>query len=124
MLKNFIASNKGYAFLFSLFLLSLSFPIKTYAADLFDLFDDVLKVIDYLVLMVLALALVFFLWGMTQFIRNADSEEGRKNGKQVMLWGLIALFVMTSVWGIIHFLQSDIFGSSPETDAFDLITPP
>lgn len=54
------------------------------------------------------LAVVAFLWGMVQFIWNArsgDAGKGVENGKQFMLWGLIALFVMFSVWGIIKFTQ-------------------
>jgi len=54
------------------------------------------------------LAVVAFLFGMVQFIWNArsgDAGKGVENGKQFMLWGLIALFVMFSVWGIIKFTQ-------------------
>lgn len=53
-------------------------------------------------------AVVAFLFGMVQFIwaaRNGDAGKGVENGKQFMLWGLIALFVMFSVWGIIKFTQ-------------------
>jgi amino acid transporter len=125
MSKYFTLLNRKLKFLFSLFfLLLLLTPTKIYAADLFDLFENILTVIDYLVLVVLALALVFFLWGMAKFILHADSEEGRKSGKQIMIWGLIALFVMTSVWGIIKFIQDDVFGGSPEDTVFDLISPP
>ncbi len=55
------------------------------------------------------LAIVGFLWGMVQFIwaaRQGDGGKGVKEGKQFMLWGLIALFVMFSVWGIITWAQS------------------
>ncbi|MFP4539945.1 MAG: pilin [Candidatus Paceibacterota bacterium] len=125
MKKYFKNLNGVSLFLFSLcFLLLISFPAKVSAADLFDLFDDILSIIDYLVLIVMGLALVFFLWGMAKFILHAGNETDRENGKQVMLWGLIALFVMTSVWGIINFMQGEIFGGSPEDEPFDLITPP
>ncbi|MGM0629325.1 MAG: hypothetical protein ACQESA_02775 [Patescibacteria group bacterium] len=96
------------------------FPLLLFAqTTLTSLLDDFLNVIDRLVLVVLALGLVFFLWGMAKFILRADSDTEREKGKQVMIWGLIALFVMVSVWGIIAFIQDEIFGGGvPEPEDF------
>ncbi len=86
--------------------------------------DDILilfwNLIDGLVVIVVALGLVFFLWGLAKFILNAGDEKGREAGKQVMFWGIIALFVMISVWGIINFLQSAIFGNGGIEDPWDI----
>ena len=63
------------------------------------------------------LAVVAFLWGMVNFIwaaRNGDSGKGFENGKQFMMWGLVSLFVMFSVWGIIKFAQN-VFSIQNET---------
>jgi hypothetical protein len=38
----------------------------------------------------------------------SGSEPEKEKAKNVMLWGLVALFVMVSVWGIVYFLQSDL----------------
>ncbi len=58
---------------------------------------------------VAGLALLFFFWGLAKFILKADDETAREEGKQVMKWGIVALFVMVSVWGIVAFLQEDLF---------------
>jgi succinate dehydrogenase/fumarate reductase cytochrome b subunit len=53
-------------------------------------------------------AMVAFFFGIVQFIwgtRNADPTK-MKNGKSFMVWGLVALFVMFSVWGIIKYVQT------------------
>jgi len=50
------------------------------------------------------LAVVGFIWGMIQFYLNPDNEEKKKNGKTFMLWGIIALFVMISMWGLVGVL--------------------
>jgi hypothetical protein len=55
-----------------------------------------------------ALALVVFLWGVTQFIMNSADENKRAQGKQFMVWGIIGLFVMFSVWGLVLLLQATI----------------
>ena len=54
---------------------------------------------------VVALALFAFFWGLAMYIFNTGSEEGRKKGIQIMIWGIIALFVMVSIWGIIEVLN-------------------
>ena len=56
------------------------------------------------------LATVSFIWGIIQYFLNAENEEKRKKGKQFMLWGIIALFVMVSVWGLVGVL-SNTFGT-------------
>ncbi len=53
-------------------------------------------------------ALLFFFWGLAIFVR--DSGDGKKTpeGRQKMIWGVVILFVMVSVWGIVRFLQEDV----------------
>lgn len=68
---------------------------------------SVVKAVGYLFL---ALATVVFFWGMVQFIWNSREGDSNatKNGKQFMMWGIIGLFVMFSIWGIIKFAQGAI----------------
>jgi FtsH-binding integral membrane protein len=48
-----------------------------------------------------ALATVGFMWGVIQMVINPEDAEKRKQGKQYMMWGLIGLFVMISIWGLV-----------------------
>lgn len=53
-------------------------------------------------------AFVVFFYGLARFIYDrAQGKDGNdlKKGKEFMVWGLIALFVMVSVWGIIKLAQ-------------------
>lgn len=54
-----------------------------------------------LVSLLLTSALVVFFWGMILYIKGL-SEKDKKDGKTLMMWGIIALFVMVSVWGIVN----------------------
>lgn len=55
--------------------------------------------------LIFTLAIVMFVWGVVQFfILNADDEKKRTQGKQFMIWGIIALAVMLSVWGLVGIL--------------------
>ncbi|MDR3519575.1 MAG: hypothetical protein P4L63_01650 [Candidatus Pacebacteria bacterium] len=54
---------------------------------------------------IFSIAVVVFVWGVIQFfIINADEEAKREQGKQFMIWGIIALAVMLSVWGLVGIL--------------------
>ena len=55
---------------------------------------------------VVALALLYFFWGLAKYILAAGDKEGEKaEGRAIMIWGILALFVMVSVWGIINVIR-------------------
>ncbi len=52
-----------------------------------------------------AVAVVMFLWGAIKFfLLESDEESKRTQGKQFMIWGVVALAVMISVWGLVNIL--------------------
>lgn len=76
-----------------------------------DSLDEVLfrindKIINPIIDLGFVIALTIFLWGLFQFIRAAQSSDKRKIGQQHMLWGVVGLFIMFSVFGIINLLIS------------------
>lgn len=56
-----------------------------------------------------ALGTAGFIYGIVQFYLNPDNEEKRKKGKAFIVGGLIALFVMVSMWGIVY-IFTNTFG--------------
>jgi phosphatidylglycerophosphatase A len=79
------------------------------SSTLTDIIYFMINLINQAVVLVLALALLFFFWGVAKFILNADNDEKRTEGKKVMIWGIIALFVMVSVWGLVNILANTFF---------------
>lgn len=57
----------------------------------------------------LALALLFFIWGLAKFIWNSGDEKALETGRNIMLWGTVTLFVLVSIWGIVTFF-AESFG--------------
>ena len=53
---------------------------------------------------VVAIALLAFFWGLVKYIFAQGNEESKADAKKIMLWGVIALFVMVSVWGLVRFI--------------------
>jgi hypothetical protein len=60
----------------------------------------------------IALALVVFFWGLVQYIRSGKAA----GGKDIMIAGLVGLFIMVSVWGIIRIAQNTLGVSNQGTD--------
>jgi hypothetical protein len=48
-------------------------------------------------------AVVYVIYGAFQMI---TSEEKRQSGKDTIVYGIIGLFVMVSVWGLVNILTS------------------
>lgn len=63
--------------------------------------------------LVVALSLFVFLAGMARFIYESGDEEGRKRGRQVMIWGVVGLFISVTLWGIVAVFQG-AFGLNPD----------
>ncbi|MBI2086729.1 MAG: hypothetical protein HYT69_00960 [Candidatus Zambryskibacteria bacterium] len=85
-------------------------PQPTNLQALIRIFTDIIEVT---VPVIAGLALLVFFWGLTRFILNVSGDEKAiSEGKNLMVWGLIALFIMVSVWGILRFLSSE-FGFDP-----------
>ena len=72
-----------------------------------DLLCYVTRIInDSVIPLIFALAVAMFVWGVVQFVINSDEEAKKAKGKQFMLWGIIALAVMVSVWGLVGILSA------------------
>ncbi len=101
--------------LFSTFILLFSFlilfPVFTFAqtTTITSLIVDIGGIIKAIIPVLLSLAVVYFIWGVTKYI-VADSDEGKKKGKDTMIYGIIGLTVIFGLWGIINFLITDILG--------------
>jgi len=56
-----------------------------------------------------SLALLYFFWGVAKYIRaDAGGEKAAEEGRRVMVWGVVALFIATSIWGIVNFIKSEL----------------
>ncbi len=98
----------------SLFLISLVPGLADAASitSLSDLVQLVLKMINLLLRFTIALALLFFLINIFRMVFASGSEDDIKQAKTYMLYGIVALFVMVSVWGLVNIVTSTFFGGS------------
>jgi hypothetical protein len=73
----------------------------------------VTNIVNPIIYFLFAIALMYFLYGVIVFILNADDEEARKTGKKHILWGIIGLFIMVSVYGILGIVLGTVGAETP-----------
>ena len=88
---------------------SIFLPNIAYAETLDEFLGKVNEhIINPIIVLLFALALVIFLFGMAEFIMNADNDEKRSDGKRHMLWGIVGIAIMFSVWAILGIILSTL----------------
>lgn len=71
-------------------------------------------ILNPVIILLFSLALLMFFWGLLKLIWNADSDTDRDTGKRSLVWGLIGMLIMISVYGIISLLLSSFGINTPE----------
>ncbi|MEK7132525.1 MAG: hypothetical protein AAB830_00580 [Patescibacteria group bacterium] len=87
--------------------LSLFLPALAGAVTLFDTLSVFSLLLNGLISVFIVLAVVAFFWGLIKYLFSTGGEAKEKgDAAKLMIWGVIILFVMVSIWGIIRLLQS------------------
>lgn len=73
---------------------------------------NIVSLINLTVEVLGVLALVIFFWGLVRYIRESGDSHGHSEAKERIIWSLVALFVLISIWGIIGLMNVAFFGSS------------
>jgi fumarate reductase subunit D len=95
-------------------------PVLAFAASdgVFKFIAMIKSLIEGLIPVVIGLAVLSFLWGVLQYVVAKD-EDKQKEARGIMLYGIIALFVMVSVWGLVNILGDtlDLSNTAPDAPA-------
>jgi hypothetical protein len=62
-----------------------------------------------LIPMLVSLSIIVFMIGIIKYIAGAGDATKREEGRTFMLYGIVALFVMVSIWGLVGII-SGTFG--------------
>jgi hypothetical protein len=98
---------KKILYTFSILLLStLALPLFAAPKDFNALINDTIigGLLRPIVPLLIGAAVVVFIYGVltTMLSEGGDKKE---EGKQYMFWGIIGIFVMVSVWGLVAIVQ-------------------
>ena len=76
--------------------------------------SGVYGIVNAVIAIAVALAFLFFFWGIATFLLNLSKGKSdvAQEAKNKLLWGIIAIFVLSSIWGLVFFLRT-LFLSAP-----------
>lgn len=62
------------------------------------------RILNGLIGLFILVAILAFFWGLIKYLFSVG--EQKQEGLKIMFYGVIAIFVMVSIWGIIRLLQN------------------
>jgi hypothetical protein len=101
---------------FALVVPGAAFAVTT----LSGLLDMIYGFVNALIPFVIALAVLWFIFGVFQYVTAGDDAEKQKSGRGKIIWGIVAIAVMVSVWGLVGLLTNQLSlsnapGTAPTT---------
>ncbi len=97
-----------------LFVPTLTFAALDGVKGLLTAFSGILGL---MVPVLFGLSLIYFFWGIGQFIlHDAGNDKTREDGKKKIMWGIVALFVFVSIYGILKFIGTAVSIDVPVTN--------
>lgn len=73
--------------------------------------DELLLVVAYINIFIpflTVLGTLYVVWGVFQFIRSAGDEKAVTEGRNRIVFGIVGLFVMISIWGFVNLLVNSL----------------
>ncbi len=93
---------------FGIAIASLAFPLIAGAQSLtyFEtLLTQIRNILNMLLPIIIAAAVVYFVYGVARYVMSGD-EAAKEAAKGKIIYGIIGLFVMVSVWGLVRILTN------------------
>ncbi|MEX0933567.1 MAG: hypothetical protein WDZ74_02310 [Candidatus Paceibacterota bacterium] len=83
-------------------------PLVAYAqpANFAELVNLIIGIINPLFTLILGGIVLVFLFGLARFVFSLGDAKSVEEGKQLMFWGIIGLFVALSFWGLVALLTN------------------
>jgi len=80
-------------------------------ANAFSVLGVIGNIMRILIPLLVTAALLYFIWGVIQYV-IAKNTDDTKEAKNIILRGVVGLVAITTIWGLVGFVQSTFgFGS-------------
>ncbi len=75
--------------------------------------------------LLIAAAVIFIIWHAVMFIVKASDEAERGKHRSGVLWGIVGLAIILSIWGLVAILRNTFATDNrAPTEAFPVLVPP
>lgn len=98
---------------------SVFLPVTAFAQTSVEGFvERLIGILNSVIPFIIALAVIWFLWGVAQFVMSAGDEDARKKGRDQIIWGLVGLTVIFAFWGLVNIVLGsfDLSGKTQPTN--------
>jgi cation transporter-like permease len=89
-------------------------------AKLTSFLTQIQNIINAILPIIAALALVAFFAGLAIYVFKANDDEAKAKGKNIMIAGIVALFLMAAIGGIVQFLTE---ATGTNTGTVNIVNP-
>ena len=89
-------------------------PVFAFANSLGDVLGTISTNLNIIIPMLMSLGLVYFIWGVVEYVLSGNTEK-KEQGQQHMIWGIIGLAVIVSIWGLVGILRNQFIGTDSNT---------
>lgn len=85
-------------------------PSFAFAAitDVNGILSFAMTLLNSFTVLIMAAAVVWFLIGVFQFIKAGGDAEGKSEGRNKIIYGIVGLAVMASVYGLVNILTNTL----------------
>jgi uncharacterized membrane protein YidH (DUF202 family) len=70
--------------------------------------SQITNIVRSLTLLLFAIAMVVFMYGLFNYLVNISDKTKREKSKEFIVYGLLGLFVMVSVWGFVTIVSNSL----------------
>jgi hypothetical protein len=97
------------------------YPSTTYAVTLRGYLTPIIDFLDTLFPLLIGIAMIVFFWGVIKYLYAGPNEDLKKSSKRVLVAGIIGLFVVVSLGGIVKLVTDmlNLDNSSPPEPIHD-----
>ena len=73
-----------------------------------QIFQASIGLINATIALLIGVAVLLFIWGVFNYFRFSDSAEKRSSSSKYIVYGLISILVITSLWGFVYMLADTL----------------
>ncbi|HEY4508405.1 MAG TPA: hypothetical protein VJJ55_01985 [Candidatus Paceibacterota bacterium] len=89
-----------------------------------DLLGKVRGILDALIPFIIGLAVFVIIWGIFNYVVHAAEEEKRAEARAYIVWGIVGVFFMISIWGFVTILLNTLgVGSTIDPSQIPTVPP-
>jgi hypothetical protein len=85
----------------------LAAPFIAQAQNIESITSLISSLVNYAIGILIGVAIIAFFWGLIRYaLLSKGDDAGRKTSINLMVYGILAIFVMLSVFGLVRLLQN------------------